>query len=216
MLISIDGACKRNGEPTCVSTGAAWIQTEAGEFLYKCKFEHASTSQRGELNGLTEALEYAVANAAPDEDVIIVTDSEYLFNSVTLEWSMKWERQSWCGATGPVKNADMWEHINELLRALGDRVYMQWTKGHLVSYTPGNIKKAMQEDPTGVELFVRINSVANRPMDRDRIIKLFKEKRVSHGHIAPPDDTALDWAVANAMADALASYLVKTFDDVLV
>lgn len=216
MLIGTDGACKRNGEPTCTSIGAAWIQTESGELLFKSKFEHESTSQRGELNGLLEALEYATANATDEEDVIIITDSEYLYNSVTLGWSFRWEAQNWYGASGAVKNSDLWYKINACMRKLTGRLYMQWTKGHLIHYTPGNIKRAMQQDPTGVQLFMNISSVANRPMDHDRIIADFKHCRETHGHIAPPDEVCIEWAIANAMADALASYLVKTLDDILL
>lgn len=216
MQIAIDGACKRNGEPTCVSMGVAWIQTEQGDLLYKSKFEHQSTSQRGELNGLIEALEYAVANAAEHEDIIIVTDSEYIYNAVTLGWSLKWEQQAWVGATGAVKNVDMWKHANELFRQLDGRVFMQWTKGHLISYTPGNIKKAMLYDETGVELMTRIVATASRPYDKQRIINDFNQHRKDHGHLSPPDNTAFDWAVANTVADCLASYLVKTFDDLLI
>lgn len=216
MQIAIDGACKRNGEPTCVSMGVAWIQTEQGDFLFKSKFEHQSTSQRGELNGLTEALEYAVANAEEDEDIIIITDSEYMYNTVALGWSLKWERQAWVGATGEVKNVDMWKHVNELLHKLDGRVFMQWTKGHLISYTPGNIKKAMMYDETGVELMTRIVAMASRPYDKQRIINDFNRHRKDHGHLSPPDDIAFDWAVANTVADSLASYLVKTLDDLLI
>lgn len=216
MLIATDGACKRNGEPTCFSTGVAWIQTEDGNFLYKAMCEAQSTSQRGELHGLLSGLQYACENKAPDEDVIIVTDSEYLFNSVTLGWSFKWENQDWCGATGPVKNRDIWQQINKYLHLMEDHVFMQWTKGHIISYTPGNTKKAMIADPTGVELYARVVSVATRPYDKGRIISDFKQYRINHGHIAPPDEEALVWAIANTMADCLASYLVKTFDDVLV
>lgn len=216
MLIAIDGACKRNGEPTCVSAGVAWIQTEQGDFLFKAKFEHQSTSQRGELNGLTEALEYAAENVTDDEVVIIITDSEYLYNSVMLGWSLKWEQQAWVGATGEVKNVDMWQHINDLLRQLDGKVFLQWTKGHLISYTPGNVKKAMAYDETGVELMTRITAIANRPYDKQRIIKDFNQHRREHGHIITPDNMSFDWAVANTVADCLAMYLVRTFDDLLI
>ena len=216
MLIAIDGACKRNGEPSCVSTGVAWIQTEDGNLLFKAKFEHQSTSQRGELNGLLEALEYAVKHSASDEDIIIVTDSEYMYNTVQLGWSFKWEQQSWMGATGTVKNVDMWQKANKLLRYLDGRVFMQWTKGHLISYTPGNAKKAMQVDETGIELYTRIQAVASRPYDKHRIISDFNVNRRNHGHMAPPDEVAFEWAVANTTADCLAFYLVRTFDDLLI
>ena len=51
MLIAIDGACKRNGEPDCFSTGVAWFITDTGDMFFKAACETQSTSQRGELSG---------------------------------------------------------------------------------------------------------------------------------------------------------------------
>lgn len=218
MIIATDGACKRNGEPTCVSIGVAWIIREDGEMLFKAKFEHESTSQRGELNGLLEALEYAKENLAEDESLSIITDSEYMFNTVEKDWVHKWARQGWMGSTGSVKNQDLWEKAIALLDTptLSGNVFMQWTKGHLISYTPTNVKHAMKADATGIELYDRLLSIAGRPADKQRIIRDFNYNRRQHGFMIVPDDVALDWAVANTMADSLASYLVKVFDDLLI
>jgi len=218
MLIATDGACKRNGEPTCVSVGVAWILQEDGEVLFKAMFEHESTSQRGELNGLLEALEYANEHMAEDESLSIITDSEYMFNTIEKDWVHKWARQNWTGLSGPVKNQDMWQRALKLLDSpkLSGNVFMQWTKGHLISYTPANTKRAMTADSTGIELYDRLFSVARRPADMPRIIRDFNYNRVQHGFTAVPEYVALDWAVANTMADCLASYLVSVFDDLLV
>lgn len=219
MLCAIDGACKRNGQPTCSSAGVAWIQTEAGELMYKSKFETCSTNQRGEINGLLEALKYAVDNTTEEEDIIIITDSEYLYNTVTLDWVTKWKKNNWIGGSGPVKNADMWQQVYDLLQIInetGEHVFMEWTKGHLISYTPGNINFAMKEDQSGVELFTRITAIANRGSERSRIIKDFNRERHEHDKMVIPDDTALAWVIANTTADCLASYVVKIMDLIMV
>lgn len=217
MLIATDGACKRNGQPTCLSVGIAWIQTEDGKFVFKSRYETCSTSQRGEINGLLESLQYAVAHAKPDEDVIIITDSEYLYNTVMLEWCFKWQQNNWIGATGErVKNNDLWDIICKLLKLLDGRVFMQWTKGHLMSYTPGNIKYAMKEDPTGVELFTRISAIANRESEHDRIIKDFIRERNEHDKPIPPPEACLEWVIANVTADCLAAYIVNIMDAIIL
>ena len=217
MLIATDGACKRNGTPECCSIGVAWIQTEDGDMLYRSRFESTeSTSQRGEINGLIEGLKYAVENASDDEDIIVITDSEYLYNAVELGWCMKWRDARWFGGMGPVKNPDLWAEVCRLLDALNrfePRVYMQWTKGHIVHYTAGKVKQAMVVDPAGVELFTRIVAVANRPADRSRIIQDFVKYRREHNKLWPPPETCLEWAIANAMADSLAGYLVTLMDN---
>ena len=217
MLIAIDGACKRNGQPNCLAVGVAWFETEDGEYFYHSTFEQQSTSQRGEIYGLINALLYAKLKAAKDETIIIITDSEYLYNTVTLEWYDKWERNNWVGGSGDtVKNVDLWKAISNLLRELNadePRVFMQWTKGHLIHYTPGNIKQAMiADDGSGVELYSRIAAVANRVADKDRIIDDFIRLRKEHDKPSPPRDTCLEWAIANTMADSLASYIVNIVD----
>jgi ribonuclease HI len=216
MLIAIDGACKRNGDPTCSSSGVAWIQTEDGNFLYKTKFETQSTSQRGELNGLLEALKYAVEASEPEEDVIIITDSEYIYNAIVLDWCFKWAMNNWVGGSGPVKNVDLWCDIVKLLSKLDGRVFFQWTKGHLISYSYANIKAAIAADPSGIELFTRIQTVASRLSERSRIISDFQRERKEHGKPCPPDDTALEWAILNTVADCLASYVVQLMDALVI
>lgn len=217
MLISTDGACKRNGTPECCSAGVAWFQTEDGEMYFKSRYETQSTSQRGEINGLLLALEEAHKKAAPGEVIIIVTDSEYLYNTVELGWSMKWEDSNWWGATGPVKNRDMWQAVNALLRALNkdeERVFMQWTKGHLFTYTPGNTNQCMRKDPSGLELFSCISSVANRGSEKERIINDFIRNLNEHNKATPPREECLARCIANVMADCLASYIVRTMENI--
>lgn len=216
MLVAIDGACKRNGQETCSSTGVAWIQTESGDMLFNARFEQCSTSQRGEINGLVAALLYAQQYARPDEDIIIVTDSEYLHNTVMLDWAMKWRANNWIGSQGTtVKNHDMWNVVCDLLDTINihsERVFMQWTKGHLISYTPSNVKKAMKTDPTGIELYSRIMAIANRPSEHDRIICDFIYNRKEHGKPCPPPEVCLEWAIINTIADCLATYVETTMD----
>lgn len=218
MLISTDGACKRQGTPQCSALGVAWVQTEKGDMYFKSKYEsQESTNQRGELMGLICALEEGY-KAAEDETIVIITDSEYLYNSVMLGWYEKWHDNRWVGATGPVKNQDLWKRIYHLINEVhgSERVVLQWTKGHLMSYTKGNVKKCMREDPTGIELFMRVSSMANRPSEKDRIIDDFLYNQNKHKHIAPPRDVCLERVIANVVADCLADYLVTTLDDVVL
>ena len=214
MLIATDGACKRLGKPDCTSTGVAWIRTNDGEMLYKAYFEEESTSQRGEIHGLLEALTYAHEHRAWDEDIVIVTDSEYILNTVSLEWCFKWRANNWIAGSGDrAKNSDLWATVCDVIDMIGrEYVYMQWTKGHMLDYTAGNTKAAMLADPSGVELYTRISSMANRPSERDRIIKDFNAERAKHEKYVVPGDTAIEWAIANVTADVLAAYIESIYD----
>ena len=208
---------KETGNQTAAHLVLRGYQTEDGRFIFKSKFETQSTNQRGEINGLLEALKFAVATAYPNEDIIIITDSEYLHNTVCLGWYEKWRRNNWVGGAGDtVKNQDMWAEAAELLDVLGDSVFLEWTKGHLLPYTPGNTNQALKSDPEGVELYTRIMSVANRASERSRLISDFNRQRADHDKQVVPGDTAIDWVVANTVADCLASYVVRIMDNLIL
>ena len=62
LLISIDGACRRNGKPDCVSAGGVFIQQFDSKLNLQqtsilSNYETASTNQRGELLALLTALD---------------------------------------------------------------------------------------------------------------------------------------------------------------
>lgn len=220
MLIAIDGACKRNGQPDCLAAGVAWIQTEDGQMLYKSRIETCSTNQRGELFGLLEALHYAADTADKNETIFIVTDSEYLLNSVMQSWYKKWQNNNWIGSTGTVvKNVDIWKRIAKLLDTLNEheeRVFLTWTKGHLMKYTPSNIKRVMKQDDTGIELFMRVTSIAFRACEADRIYADFKHELEKHEKMVPPKEIGLQWVIANTVADCLATFVVSIADEVMI
>lgn len=119
-LIAIDGACKNNGKPNCISVGAAVAlnHLDDGSFMpYKVTVkveQDGSTSQRGELNALIEALEMSTTIA--DDDIYVITDSEYIYNTVTKEWYKRWQQNGWETRDGnAVKNQDLWCVIAALI-----------------------------------------------------------------------------------------------------
>jgi len=60
--------------------------------------------------------------------VRLYTDSEYLRRGIT-EWLPRWNRCGWRTASGkPVKNRDLWERLDELLRR--HEVEWHWVEGH--------------------------------------------------------------------------------------
>lgn len=214
-IIAIDGASRRNGKPDCVSAGAAVVFLDNNDLVLKVKPEYASTSQRGEINGLILALEYAVSILPDGEDIIVVTDSEYLHNTIMKEWLQKWYKNDWVGSTGPVKNRDLWEHVYKLLQEIHNHegeVYLNWTKGHLLAYSPSNIKNAMEEDVTGYVLYDRISTMAKRDSEFHRLVTEFNKQRREHDYMELPAVAACDWVIYNTVADCIASYTVGIVD----
>lgn len=216
MMIAIDGACKRNGKPDCLSAGVAWIQ-DGDKLLYSAKVEQNSTSQRGEINGLIEALKYFAKNGRQCESLILITDSEYLHNTVTFEWCFKWKRNGWLLASGdPAKNIDLWTVVCDLLTEIdSSRVLLNWTKGHLLPYSEGLIKRAMITDTSGVELYSRLLSIAERPSEHERLANDFNANRIKNNYMKFPIELAVETVVFNTVADCIASFTVKLMDDVM-
>lgn len=79
------------------------------------------------------ALLYALRSVNKDMEVkvTIYSDSQYVVNSLTKQWVLKWQRNNWEGA----KNVDLWEQV---LEEIGERPKMKlrlrWIKGHQTNF----------------------------------------------------------------------------------
>lgn len=82
--------------------------------------------------------------------VTLTTDSEYLRKGIT-EWLEGWKRRNWKTASRqPVKNADLWQMLDQLVAE--HQIRWRWVKGH-----SGHVEneRADQLANRGVEEFGR-------------------------------------------------------------
>jgi ribonuclease HI len=115
-----DGACSGNPGPggwaAVLRFGDAEKELSGGE--------EVTTNNRMELTAAIEGLAALKRASAVD----LTTDSEYLRNGIT-QWIHGWKRNGWrTAAKEPVKNADLWQRLDELARL--HQVSWHWTKGH--------------------------------------------------------------------------------------
>lgn len=213
MFVAIDGAVKKPGTAECLSVGCALFVDglTSTENLYKILCEpYGSTSQRGEINGLKLALTEAVNAEMHDDVLIILTDSQYLHDTVMNEWVQKWAAAGWISASGePPKNVDQWKDIYDLLNKLSDKnveVTMVWTKGHLYTYPAGQITRCMQHDATGATLMNSINTMLGVATQRDRAVEAFNSYRAEHALPPLPANIAADYILYNCTVDGIAVY----------
>lgn len=83
-----------------------------------------TTNNRMELMAVIAGLE---ALTKPCE-VEVISDSKYVTDAFNKNWIDGWLRKNWKGASGPVKNVDLWKR---LLRAKAPhQVTFTWVKGH--------------------------------------------------------------------------------------
>lgn len=203
--IWIDGACKANGKPECISAGGLFIVDNEMRTYARTVHEFKSTSQRGEIHALIEALvichEYALHG---ESDFRIVTDSEYMYNTVTKGWLSNWERKGWITAAGdPVKNKDLWERISALLVGLQD-LSMFHIKGHCLSI--GKVAGAIliATDPSGSSLRDRLYEIYTKAKP-ERLVEARELFLKNHDYEVPDEDTLKELIVGNCVADFIAT-----------
>ena len=128
ITIYTDGACKKNPGP-----GGWGALLQYGEHRRTLKGgELDTTNNRMELRAAIEALQ---ALKGPSE-VTLYTDSKYVMQGLT-EWLPGWKAKGWRTASKqPVKNAELWRRLDDLLLQGGHVVDWRWVRGH--NGDPGN------------------------------------------------------------------------------
>lgn len=126
--IYTDGACKGNPGP-----GGWGVLLKSGD-TQKELFggETATTNNRMELMAVIQALEALKRPCA----VTLYLDSQYVLKGIT-EWLPGWKAKGWRTASKqPVKNAELWRRLDDLLSQGGHVVDWRWVRGH--NGDPGN------------------------------------------------------------------------------
>ncbi|MDI9330615.1 MAG: ribonuclease HI [Alphaproteobacteria bacterium] len=122
VIIHTDGACKGNPGP-----GGWGVLMQAGEHVRELfGGETQTTNNRMELMAVIQAL---TALKRPCR-VEIHLDSEYVRKGIT-EWIAGWKAKGWRTASKqPVKNADLWRQLDDLVQQGGHDISWHWVKGH--------------------------------------------------------------------------------------
>ena len=220
LVISIDGACRRNGKPNCVSAGGVFIQhfdecLNLVQTKALSNYETKSTNQRGELVALLTALDYIWS---AKQETQIITDSEYLFNAMTRGWYKSWRHKSWVTATGePVKNRDLWQAITQAFircEEAGIDITFYHIKGHCIPFGKVTANTLLTKDPTGRALLNEVHLKFAAVCDttkKDLLIHANELSERNNGFKLSPANLKR-FVVANVMADAIATKCVDAAD----
>ncbi len=115
-----DGACRGNPGPG----GWGVLLRYNGVEKSLCGGERDTTNNRMEL---TAAIEGLSALKQPCV-VALYTDSEYVRKGIT-EWISNWKKRGWkTAAKKPVKNADLWQRLDQ--ETARHTIDWYWVKGH--------------------------------------------------------------------------------------
>jgi len=86
--------------------------------------EEMTTNNRMEMTAAIAALE----SLKRPSDVVLVTDSQYLYKGMT-EWIFGWVKRGWINSKKEaVLNRDLWERLLELSKI--HRITWVWVRGH--------------------------------------------------------------------------------------
>lgn len=119
--IYTDGACRGNPGPG----GWGALLRFQGKEKTLSGAEAMTTNNRMEMMAVISALE---ALKHPRYAVELTTDSRYVMDGVT-KWLPAWKERGWKTASKkPVKNADLWQRLDELV--VRQKINWHWVKGH--------------------------------------------------------------------------------------
>ena len=220
LLISIDGACRRNGKPDCVSAGGVFIKQydlkdrKLVSTSTLSNYELKSTNQRGELLALLTALDHVWSSK---QDANIVTDSEYLFNAMTKEWYSGWFAKNWVTSYGePVKNKDIWQNIRQVYLKCVDAnldISFYHIKGHCIPFGKVTANGLLNTDPTGKSLldavYKKYDSLVDSKADK---LNEAEELSARNNGFKLGATILREYVVMNVMADAIATKCVDAAD----
>lgn len=119
VIVYTDGGCDPN--PGVGGWGAVLMYGDHRKELSGGAME--STNNRMELTAAIEALASLKRPCA----VELHTDSEYVQKGIT-QWLPGWKRNNWRRKTGPIKNIDLWQRLDE--EAARHDIKWVWVRGH--------------------------------------------------------------------------------------
>lgn len=209
ILISIDGASRRNGKPDCMSAaGIVCANYDEPNITHTSIAEYGSTNQRAELHALCKALQMA---AGKGDDIMILTDSEYVFNGMTRRWYNTWRHNNWLTSSGePVKNRDIWESVVEAVQACGDITYYH-IKGHCIPFGTVRARNAMNIGFSCLvdEVFQQYDSLVHKKAD---VLQAAQELSERNNGFTLTSDQLRRFVAFNTLADIVATLAVEQAD----
>lgn len=124
-----DGACSPN--PGVGGYGAIFTLESDGKKYIK-KFSRAyrqTTNNRMELLGIIEPLEFLKKDGNKSKEVTVVTDSQYVANSINKGWLKGWIKKGLLeNDEDKPANKDLWKRMIVLLEHFN--ITFKWIRGH--------------------------------------------------------------------------------------
>lgn len=212
LQIAIDGACRNNGKPHCKSgAGVVVYNVEEDTACVIMDTDTNSTNQRGELKALRAALKYC-SDLGPSDTVQIITDSEYILNTMNKGWYNGWRANGWLTKdNNPVKNRPLWQDIVGLYEDIECDISIYHIKGHVIPIGPVTAANIISSDPSALELYKHCLDKFYRLVDvKKDVIAKAQETSLKDNGFKLPMDTFATFVALNCTADIVANIAVET------
>ncbi|QNQ81703.1 ribonuclease H family protein [Lactobacillus sp. PV012] len=130
---------------------AAWaylIEEKGGNRYDGAGGVYGATNNQMELTAFINSLAALVELGFNKENLLFCLDSKYVLDNISR--IPGWKKRGWRTTTGPVKNQEYWQRVENLL-ALFPNPHYKWVKGHDKSagniYVDHKLNKVMDEMP---------------------------------------------------------------------
>jgi len=110
LKVYCDGACSGNPGP------GGWAFVIPKFDIEISDYEEQTTNNRMEITAVMKALEYLLEHFFNEDNIEIITDSQYVINTMTKGWQKK-------------KNTDLWDRLDNAVGKFNS-VTWTWVKGH--------------------------------------------------------------------------------------
>lgn len=134
-IIYTDGSCYRGQGGYGVYIQYRTKDKILQETEISCGFENTTISRMEMMAVIVGLMEIKEKQRIP---ILIVSDSQFIINSIRNEWVFRWEKEGWKDRS----NSDLWQILLEEWRQFSpDRIRFRHTRGHekgLQCYREGN------------------------------------------------------------------------------
>ena len=143
ITVYCDGAC--SGNPGV----GGWAFVVPHLRYEESDYEIETTNNRMEITACIKALQYILDYQPQFNMVEIVTDSQYVVNTMTKGWKKN-------------KNTDLWDELEKLVIEFQHRVIWTWVKGH------ADNKHNQRCDALAVEAYTDYKASVQQELDREK------------------------------------------------
>jgi len=131
-----DGACSQNNQKNWYGGWGVYAK-HLDKIIKKYGSDMSTTNNRMELKAFINGIKEAIKLRDNNEEIVINTDSAYIYNCLTRGWYEKWRSNGWkTSKKTPVKNKMLWIELIDYWEKI-PKLSVNKVRAHSNSYGNG-------------------------------------------------------------------------------